>query len=97
MSHCETAGPNLTRPKRASARGVRHRENVDSPHHSRPLAQFFLNERTESESETWSFSEDSVETSRAYNWSGNVRQLENVVERTVISTGHRLGLVGFER
>jgi DNA-binding NtrC family response regulator len=48
-----------------------------------PLARFFLKERTESESEAWSFSEASVAALRAYSWPGNVRQLENVVERAV--------------
>jgi len=52
-----------------------------------PLARFFLKERTESASETWSFSEDSVAALRAYRWPGNVRQLENVVERAVHVAG----------
>jgi Nif-specific regulatory protein len=49
------------------------------------LADYFLKKFLKnSQYETETFSEEALEAMQAYNWPGNVRQLENVVERAVI-------------
>jgi len=48
-----------------------------------PLARFFLKEQIDTGAGAWSFSDDAEAELREYTWPGNVRQLENVVERAV--------------
>jgi DNA-binding NtrC family response regulator len=48
-----------------------------------PLARFFLKQQIDADAGAWSFSDEAQAALREYAWPGNVRQLENVVERAV--------------
>lgn len=51
-----------------------------------PLVHAFLGKFNEKFSTTKHFSEDAIELMKAYHWPGNVRQLQNVVERAMVVT-----------
>jgi Nif-specific regulatory protein len=58
---------------------LRHRV-VDIP----PLAQYFLVKFNEVYDRLLSFTTGSIETLQTYDWPGNIRQLQNIVERAVL-------------
>ncbi|HEX8789815.1 MAG TPA: helix-turn-helix domain-containing protein, partial [Polyangiaceae bacterium] len=57
-----------------------------------PLATYFLRRFAKDNGKAIEgFTDDAVETIRAYRWPGNVRELENVIERAVVlCEGNRL-------
>lgn len=49
-----------------------------------PLAQFFLKRKAVSTGKSYSFSDDALQKLLEMEWRGNVRELENVIERAII-------------
>jgi DNA-binding NtrC family response regulator len=56
------------------------------------LAQYFLDELNEKNNTQKAFSDQSLETIRAYSWPGNVRELKNVVHRAFILSSDTLAI-----
>lgn len=62
-----------------------------------PLAQFFLKRKAASSGKSYSFSEDALRKLVEMEWRGNVRELENVIERAVIfAAGNHITAVELE-